>query len=698
MKKAIRLFVLLTALTPLSNTVSARIDAKLRVRAYAESRNATTSRSDSGTTTFIPVIVKADSPEAADYLHEIGTVIFGQRGNLIIGCVPSDHIDLLDDNMSIATATAATSLTTTLDVALDAAAVNPIHAGTGFLSPYDGTGVVAGLCDVGFDPHHESFDSRVALITAYDTRNAMRTEVRHPENAPGHTATESYHATHVASIMAGGTQTSTPYHGAAPGAEIVASVSDLTDVGILAGIDDIIAYAQEAGKPAVVNLSLASYVGPHDGSSLFNQYLDMQSDEAIICIAAGNNGNQPYTLSHTFTTDSDKLRTVISTWDFFNPSGMIDIWNSDDSPIQTALGIWDSDLGEWIAFTPYIEEATIDTRNDDCDKQLQHFAGIFDGYITVASEINSENGRFHTVVSFDYLTSVKSSQGEWGRYRIALMIRARQGSHVDMFSDGVNTMLRAIKAPGFENGNSMMSINDLACSRGAIAVGMVNDRSAYPLADGSSFTDSFTDGTVSPNSSYGTLRDGRVLPHITAPGNHVVAALNKVYHDLHPSSMPVVAESRSADGRLNLWTAAGGTSMASPLVAGTIATWLQARPDLNVDEVRRALIITARTDISDAGDRRYGASGQLDATAGLRHILASDAIKSVPSRTESTLVLTTTQLNAPGAHSIILYDMTGRIAASSRAETIAISNLARGIYIAEILTGQSTTRTIITLH
>lgn len=51
-----------------------------------------------------------------------------------------------------------------------------------------------------------------------------------------------------------------PYVGIARDADIVVSTSTLTDVGLLAGVEDIIDYAKEVGKPCVINLSMGNYI------------------------------------------------------------------------------------------------------------------------------------------------------------------------------------------------------------------------------------------------------------------------------------------------------------------------------------------------------------------------------------------------------------------------------------------------------
>lgn len=64
-----------------------------------------------------------------------------------------------------------------------------------------------------------------------------------------------------------------------------------------------------------------------------------------------------------------------------------------------------------------------------------------------------------------------------------------------------------------------------------------------------------------------------------------------------------------------------GTSMACPVVAGTIALWLQADPTLDADRVRDIMEHTAIHDeYTEVTPIRFG-YGKIDAKAGLDYIL-----------------------------------------------------------------------------
>jgi serine protease AprX len=101
-------------------------------------------------------------------------------------------------------------------------------------------------------------------------------------------------------------------------------------------------------------------------------------------------------------------------------------------------------------------------------------------------------------------------------------------------------------------------------------------------------------------SSRGPGLDGFAKPDVYAPGARIVAPLaaGSAFHQLCPTCVV-------ADQYLRI----GGTSMAAPVVAGAAALLLQARPDLNPDQVKELLT----GNVSATADR----VGELDVSRAL---------------------------------------------------------------------------------
>ena len=86
------------------------------------------------------------------------------------------------------------------------------------------------------------------------------------------------------------------------------AAGELYNNSILAGIRRLINYANSQQKPLVVNLSLGGSSGPHDGTDAFSRQLDELGREAIICVAAGNEGDARIHAGKTFTASDKELK------------------------------------------------------------------------------------------------------------------------------------------------------------------------------------------------------------------------------------------------------------------------------------------------------------------------------------------------------------------------------------------------------
>jgi serine protease AprX len=109
----------------------------------------------------------------------------------------------------------------------------------------------------------------------------------------------------------------------------------------------------------------------------------------------------------------------------------------------------------------------------------------------------------------------------------------------------------------------------------AISVGAVDDQG----------TKAQKDDKIPSWTSHGTTQDGIVKPDVLAPGAHIVAPLAP------GSAFATMCATCIVDGE---YIRAGGTSMAAPVVAGLVADLLQAHPGWTPDQVKAALVTTAR--------------------------------------------------------------------------------------------------------
>jgi serine protease AprX len=115
-----------------------------------------------------------------------------------------------------------------------------------------------------------------------------------------------------------------------------------------------------------------------------------------------------------------------------------------------------------------------------------------------------------------------------------------------------------------------------------ISVGALDDRG----------TPDVTDDLLAPFSAYGTTTDGIAKPDLVAPGVNIVSLLasrKAILAQDHPDHFV-----DGFAGAKDYYFRMSGTSMASAVVAGSVALLLQDEPGLTPDQVKYRLVTTAR--------------------------------------------------------------------------------------------------------
>ena len=590
-------------------------------------------------TTYISAVVDYEDDADLEELLEAGSVVFFTRDNMALMSIPESyfHTDSAVSLTGRRTLTARRNprvrinpsqrLEPTLDLARQYGNIDYLHTYTNPRYPeidgLTGEGVVVGMSDTGFDPHHIAFEGHVSQVWHFETDRARVLSATTPDQiAAWVTDTpDNYHATHVAGIMTG-SEAAGQYVGVAPGADFVATTSALDDVGILCGVETIIARARELGRPAVVNLSLGQLSGPHDGTEAFTRYLDACARDAVVVMSAGNQGNGQYSIVADYTADRPQVRTLLQTlvdWAGITLYGPVKIWAADSRPVRMQVGVYDAVTKELVYTSPEFTSADADWYVDsDSDPE---FARYYKGALAVHTEVDAVNSRWHGTLEVNALAQEFYPGQRWARHYIALVTSGDPGQHANILASGYNMFIN-MSNKDYTAGGAAQSISSIACGHNTIVVGSHTTRAKFTYPDGSVYNPGFPQDRASAYTSYGTTHDGRTLPHFAAPGTSLISAMSTPYVEAHSDGFKAADVTTGPDGKTYNWHLEYGTSMATPYAAGVFALWLQANPYLTGPEIRDLAISSATTDVPVPTDPRWGA-GALNPVGGLNMVLAS---------------------------------------------------------------------------
>ena len=140
-------------------------------------------------------------------------------------------------------------------------------------------------------------------------------------------------------------------------------------------------------------------------------------------------------------------------------------------------------------------------------------------------------------------------------------------------------------------------------------------------------------GSLADYSSQGPTFAGLVKPDVVAPGSNVVASYSSFYEESHPTANDILNSDVAHfdyQGRTYAWNNNAGTSMASPVVGGAVALWLQANPTLNRQDVMEIIKKTSKPlDESREVPNNDWGYGEIDVYRGLLAALQLDGISEI---------------------------------------------------------------------
>ena len=309
---------------------------------------------DAGERAWDLIIKYSGSLDAAREISESVTELLN---NYAVVRIREDRIEALASLPEVEFVEKPKSLYFQTDVGRQVSCIDAVQEPTYGLT---GQGVLVGIVDSGIDLTNPDFrnedgTTRIAALWDQADREYTSEEINEFLNAEGMgqpavqpplSADSSGHGTAVAGIAAGNGRGSEGrrYRGVAPESELVIVKMKSPQPGgfprtteLMTGVDYLIRKAQEMRMPIAVNVSFGNTYGPHDGSSLVEQYLNDVSAiwKNVICIGTGNEGTAA---GHAAGIVSDEEETLqeLAVQEREQPFGL-QIWKSYTDEIDISI-------------------------------------------------------------------------------------------------------------------------------------------------------------------------------------------------------------------------------------------------------------------------------------------------------------------------------------------------------------------------
>lgn len=603
----------------------------------------------------VSVLVTLNPGFTAADLKAAGMEVTSEVADMAIVAVALDTVEELASLKAVKAVDFGTLATPYLDKGRAASNVDEIHTGTADgLSghAYTGKSVAVGLYDTGLDPNHAAFrkadgTSRVKAIYVRRYNNTESQEITDPELISTFTteSPEDTHGTHVLGIIAGSQGVTgdfradgskdvqngaMPYYGVAPDADLIVGCGDFVDNCILTGIEKVVNKGVEMGKPTVVNLSLGMNSGSHDPQSSTAKFLDALGKKAIVCIAAGNDGENNMAVKQRFSKLVPTLRTFMTGDESASKpiSFTAEFWSTTADVLDFDIVLFDKNTGA-VADSKKVTNTNGGVQSWTPAQSSKMAAQYGDKTnIRVLSGVDAATGHYYV-----YIQGYAAPKGVPTSI-FGVNMSGAAGTTVNGYINTLRDSPQQVSfssqdIKGYTNGSPNGSINGFGCGFNFVSVGAYITRGGAPLLSGSNYTVGGTVGDIASFSSYGTTADGRKLPHVCAPGAQIVSAVSSYWMKSNGLTRDNTVAHSPMFTRDSYYYPMQGTSMATPLFAGIVALWLDANPNLTIEDVHAIIEKTSVKDRfvnSTAGQNslRWQA-GKVNALEGIKEALRMNA-------------------------------------------------------------------------
>lgn len=688
------------------------------------------------------MLTLVESTDQAQSLREKGGVVVQDFGEGICAAfLPMDSLGVMEQSSTILRLEANKPATLHNDTSAVIIGADKVWNGQSQLpQAFTGKGVIAAVMDVGFDFTHPAFrnddgTSRIKWFwdpTAPHANNdtfgmiyATPAEVlaaRHSIDAD-----VQNHGTHVLGSMAGNGLDGR-YVGMAPEADIMGAYIplgqvddewmdalreflishimgfqnvkdailqiDMYDTILLVELCKIFQQADAAGQPCVVNWSFGAPPDFYYDGTLYEQVFNrLVGPGRIVVASAGNEGGEKTYVEKDAYTPLEQDVYYYGYTDRFYMNLRADMSASD-----FRVGVTLRDVPDTLFF---------DTRDAIAAAQAGDTLVVEKPEVemTVSADILANDKIAFKIMLMPLNDYAESTTYEDGWMQTNGKILIEDPVEIQMMGASIQGETVAFSEENDENsrGCQKCTVGYPASMERIITVGAMHHRSQFTNIWGetnSSYPAGSQEGTLVSFSSCGPTLDGRVKPDVVAPGHNIISALNSFYRnnqDLQATrdeTIPLMPYYKNVFGNDYAVWAMSGTSMSSPITAGIIALWLQAKPDLTPEDILGVIERTSHQpepEFSGTDKNVYYGWGEIDAYAGLLDILGlgtsiPELSNHQPAGVKFRVAGRTLYIDGLEAAAVTIYDLSGRPVLKTICDngSVSLSGFAAGVYAVQV--------------
>ncbi len=510
---------------------------------------------NSGSIQQLQLLVQGNEAAIATAVKQLGGNFKYAIQNISAVTLPVNKIYALAQTSGVERIEGRHGIGNTLDDQTDIHAdITPVKQGQSPLTQgYDGTDVVIGIIDTEIDITHPDFkdaggNTRIKYLwsqldTAGGTTPAPYNYGQEWDAAVidgGCAYIPTISAFGHGSVVTGaacGDPSNTIYQGVSPKADIIFVAADL-GTNFLNNTVDAINYiytkAALLGKPCVINASVGTYSGSHDGLDLpaiaIDNLISADSSRSLVA-AAGNTGNRFYHLQYAVETDS------AFTWMKYLPAigevyYELYAYKSQFDNVQFSIGADLTSPYTYLGRTNYyniLTDFTFSGGYAQLIDTLKTWSGTVIGTVTIDAE--TIDTTYHLAFTINttntayYYRFISKGNGEFDIW-----------SHPNY--TGTSDMIKTVSLPPvsqfpdvarYRSPDQLQTIvSSFQCSDKVITVANFNNRNLWTEVTGNPYQTTDTVGARGITSSIGPTRDGRMKPDITAPAiTHLVPCYNQ---------------------------------------------------------------------------------------------------------------------------------------------------------------------------